>query len=212
MHLTVFNTPVFQHMLRLTAYVYLKVTGWRYFSNVEQPRKFIILAGPHTSNWDFPIMIASASLIGARPYWMGKKGLFRFPLTTFFRWMGGLPIDRSKRNSVVDQMVQYFEQADDLCVLIPPEGTRKASEQWKSGFYHIARQGNVPLILGYLDYKKKECAFGETFSLTDDYEADMKYIQQYYAGKAAKHPENFAGEFLTDESNETEQQGLPTGL
>jgi 1-acyl-sn-glycerol-3-phosphate acyltransferase len=204
MHMTIFYTPVFQQMLRLTGFVYLKVTGWRYFSNVEQPRKFIILAGPHTSNGDFPIMISCTSLVGARPYWMGKKDLFRFPFKTFFRWMGGLPIDRSKRNSVVDQMVQYFEEADELCLLIPPEGTRKASEQWKSGFYHIARQGNVPLILSYVDYAKKEGAFSEIFEVTGDYEADMRYIQEFYAGKAAKHPENFAGEFLTDKSSETE--------
>lgn len=196
MHLTIFYTPIIQHILRLIARIYLGCFGWKCLGHVPKEQKYIVLAGPHTSNWDFPLMIACASIIHADPYWMGKKAIFSFPFGWFFKWMGGISIDRSKSNSVVDQMVQVFTEADKLCVLIPPEGTRKRQEKWKSGFYHIAQQVNIPLILGYLDYEKKEGAFGELFWVTGDYDADMKYIQEFYASKGAKYPKNFAGEYL----------------
>ena len=142
-------------------------------------------------------MIACAAIIRARPYWMGKKAIFFFPLGWFFKWMGGLAIDRSKNNSLVDQMVKVYSEVDELCVLIPPEGTRQRREKWKSGFYHIALQANIPLILGYLDYGKKAGGFGELYWLTGNMEADMKYIQEFYASKKAKYPEKFAGEYIT---------------
>ncbi|MFP6597682.1 MAG: lysophospholipid acyltransferase family protein [Candidatus Hydrogenedentota bacterium] len=196
MYLTVFYTPVIQHILRFIARCYLKFFGWKCRGHVPEERRYIILAGPHTSNWDFPFMIACASVIRVRPYWMGKKAIFFFPLGWFFKWMGGYAIDRSKNNSLVDQMVAVYGEVDELCVLIPPEGTRKRREKWKSGFYHIAQQANIPLVLGYLDYAKKEGGFGEVYWVTDDYDADMKYIQEFYASKGAKYPKNFAGEYL----------------
>lgn len=199
MYLTIFYTPLIRECLRLFARFYLMVFGWTCIGSVPEERKYIVLAGPHTSNWDFPFMIACAALIGAKPYWMGKKSIFFFPLGWFFRWMGGLSIDRNKNNSVVDQMVRIFNDVEELCVLIPPEGTRKRREKWKSGFYHIAQQAKIPLVLGYLDYTKKEGAFGELFWVTGDYDMDMKYIQEFYASKGAKYPQNFAGEYL-DES------------
>ena len=163
---------------------------------MPEEQKYIVLAGPHTSNWDFPYMIACASILHADPYWMGKKSIFFFPLGWFFKWMGGISIDRSKSNSLVDQMVTIFDGTDRLCVLIPPEGTRKRRENWKSGFYHIAQQANIPLILGYLDYEKKVGAFGELYWTTGDIDLDMKYIQEFYATKVARYPEEFAGSYL----------------
>ena len=198
MYMTIFYTPIIQHVLRIIAHLYLKFFGWKCIGNVPEEKKYIVLAGPHTSNWDMPLMIACASIIGARPYWMGNIAIFFFPFGTFFKWMGGYAIDRSKSNSLVDQMVAVFNEVDELCILIPPEGTRKRREKWKSGFYHIAKQANIPLVLGYLDYDKKIGAFGEVYWVTNDFEADMKYIQQFYASKGPKFPENFAGEFLQD--------------
>lgn len=196
MHLTIFYTPIIQHLLRAFSRFFLMSHDWKCEGRVPEEQKYIVLAGPHTSNWDFPYMIACASILRADPYWMGKKAIFFFPFGWFFKWMGGISIDRDKSNSLVDQMVEIFSSTDKLCVLIPPEGTRKRREKWKSGFYHIAQQAKIPLVLGYLDYEKKVGAFGELYWVTGDYDADMKYIQEFYATKVARYPEEFTGDFL----------------
>lgn len=196
MHLTIFYTPITKQLLRLISFLYLKMIGWRVHGAAPKETTFIVLAGPHTSNWDFPLMIACASLIGVKPYWMGKKAIFFFPLGWFFKWLGGISIERSKSNSVVTQMVTIFDNADELCILIPPEGTRKRREQWKTGFYHIAVQAKIPLVLGYVDYGKKIGGFAEVYWPTDDVEADMRYIQNFYASKGARYPAEFAGEYI----------------
>ena len=196
MHTTVFTTPVIHHFMRIIAHLYLKTMGWKCVGELPQERKFIALAGPHTSNWDFSIMLATAIVLRVNLYWMGKNSLFTNPLGWFFKWLGGIPIDRSKSNKVVDQMVTLFEETDDLCVGLSPEGTRERCDKWKSGFYHIALQVKVPLILAYIDYEKKSCGIGELYNLTGQYEVDMKYIQGFYATKVARHPENFSGEYL----------------
>ena len=196
MHLTIFYTPVIRDLLRFVSWIYLKCIGWTYHGAPPKETKYIVLAGPHTSNWDFPLMISMASLIGAKAYWMGKKNIFVFGLGWFFKWMGGIPIDRSKSNDLVSQMVAHFENADELCVLIPPEGTRRRREKWKTGFYHIAKQANLPMVLSYIDYKKKTGGFAEVYWPTDDLEADMRYIQNFYAEKNPLYPEEFAGEYI----------------
>lgn len=195
MHLTVFETPVFKQVLHILSWLYLKLVGWKCEGSVPEQKKYIVLAGPHTSNWDFPLMLSMGTLLGANPYWMGKKAIFRFPFGWFFMWLGGIPIDRSKSNSLVSQMVEIFEKADRLCVLIPPEGSRGPRAEWKTGFYHIARQSNIPVVLSYIDFKKRIGGFTEVMWLTDDLTADMTYIQKFYAAKHPKHPENFAAEY-----------------
>ena len=155
MHLTFFSTPIINLLLRIIAHIFLKIIGWKCFGTIPQERKYIVLAGPHTSNWDFPVMLASASILRLNPYWMGKNALFTHPLGWFLKWLGGIPIDRSQSHGVVDQMITIFNEADDLCVGISPEGTRKRCEKWKSGFYHIALQAKIPLMLAYIDYEKQ---------------------------------------------------------
>jgi 1-acyl-sn-glycerol-3-phosphate acyltransferase len=198
MYLTIFGTPITKQLLSLFSRVMLKLLGWKIIGDGLSEKKYIMLAGPHTSNWDFPLMLMYASVLGLKPYWMGKKAIFVFGLGWFFKWLGGISIDRSKNNSLVSQMVEIFGDADELLVLIPPEGTRKRREKWKTGFYHIAEQGDIPLILGFLDYDKKEGGYTEVYRLTGDFETEMRRIQNFYASKGACYPEEFAGEFIDE--------------
>jgi 1-acyl-sn-glycerol-3-phosphate acyltransferase len=121
--------------------------------------------------------------------WMGKDSLFRGPFGFFFRAVGGLPIDRSASHNVVDQVVHEFNTRERMKLVIAPEGTRKQTDHWKSGFYHIARGAQVPVVLGFIDYKHKLCGVGPTLQLSGDVEADMRIIRAFYAPITGKHPE-----------------------
>lgn len=169
----------------------LKLAGWKSVYQVEEPAKSVICVAPHTSNWDF--------IIGKLYYWslnkkagfLMKKSWFFFPMGYLFRAMGGIPIDRSKRTSVTQQMVEEFNRRSVFHLAITPEGTRKPNPDWKKGFYYIAKGAGVPIQLAYLDFGKREMGITEVFYPTDDEEADFKHIFNYYKGVEAKKPENF---------------------
>lgn len=169
----------------------LKLAGWKSVYQVEEPAKSVICVAPHTSNWDF--------IIGKLYYWslnkkagfLMKKSWFFFPMGCLFRAMGGIPIDRSKRTSVTQQMVEEFNRRSVFHLAITPEGTRKPNPDWKKGFYYIAKGAGVPIQLAYLDFGKREMGITEVFYPTDDEEADFKHIFNYYKGVEAKKPENF---------------------
>ena len=151
--------------------------------------KFVMIAAPHTSNWDFPVMMCIAFKLRAKLYWMGKDALFRRPFKGFFKWLGGIPIDRSRSHNVVDQMVDHFHEMDRLILTIPPSGTRKRVNKWKSGFYHIALGAKVPVVLGFLDFKRKTGGIGPVVVLSGDMEEDMKSIRAFYYSIDGKYPE-----------------------
>jgi 1-acyl-sn-glycerol-3-phosphate acyltransferase len=130
---------------------------------------------------------------------MAKDSLFRGPQGILLRALGGIPIDRSKNNNVVDATVRSFAENDALVVLIPPEGTRKAAQYWKSGFYHIARKANVPVGLGFLDYARKRVGIGPLLTLTGDLKHDMDQVRAFYADKAPKHPALYTPPRLREE-------------
>ena len=113
--------------------------------------------------------------------WMGKEAIFRRPFKSFFIWLGGIPIDRTKSNNIVEQMIKKFSISKNLILTIPPSGTRKKVMKWKTGFYYIAQGANVPIVLGFLDYKRKVGGIGPVFLPTGDIEADMREIRTYYA-------------------------------
>lgn len=121
---------------------------------------------------------------------MGKNSLFKFPFASLMKWLGGIPIDRSKANNVVTQITEEFARNQELIVLIPPEGTRSKVDNWKTGFYHIARNANVPILLGYLDAPKKEAGIADFFTPTKDMDKDMREIRQFYSTKGGIRPEN----------------------
>ena len=186
---TLFTTPVISGVIRVCAFAFLLLTGWRCKKDPPKCRKYVLIAAPHTSNWDFPIMMSVAFKLKGKLYWMGKEVLFKRPFKGLFKWLGGIPIDRSRSNNVVKQMVDKFVEMDKLILTIPPSGTRKMVKKWKSGFYHIAAGANVPVALGFLDFKKKTGGIGPVVTITGDMERDMMIIRSFYADIEGKYPE-----------------------
>lgn len=165
------------------------ITGWKIVGHPPQEKKFIMIAAPHTSNWDFLYARAAFYIMGIRLRYTIKKELFFFPLGILLKSMGGIPIDRKTKGNMVSKMVDLYNQYDDLTILITPEGTRSYSAEWKKGFYYIAEQANIPISLGYLDYAKKEAGIGPLFWVSGDYEADLEKIKDFYRTITAKYPE-----------------------
>lgn len=153
--------------------------------------KCLITGAPHTSNWDAIMILGFSFVFGLELFWLTKHTAFRWPFGGLVRWLGGLPVDRRKSNNLVEQTAQMFRDAERLHVVIAPEGTRKKAERWKTGFYYIALQANIPIVLGVLDYKRRQGGFGITINPTGDIEADMKLIRDFYSDITGKNPDQF---------------------
>ena len=165
------------------------VTGWRTEGEVPDGSHFVILAAPHTSNWDLVHMLAGCWSVGIRLSWMGKHTLFRPPFGALMRAMGGVPIDRRAPGGVVQQMVEHFARVDEIGLAVPPSGTRSHTQRWKSGFYHIARATGAPICASWLDYRRKLAGIGPLIHATGDVSADMDRIRAVYADITPRHPE-----------------------
>jgi len=186
---TVFDAPVINVILRWFSLAYFKVFGWKYEGTVPEHKKYVVIAAPHTSNWDFPITMFIAFIFRVKVYWMGKETIFKRPFGTIMRWLGGIPIDRSKSNNVVDQIVDLFNRNEKMVIIIPPEGTREKVNYWKTGFYHIANGANVPIVMSFVDYARKAGGIGPTIIPNGDIEMDMYKIHSFFATITAKYPE-----------------------
>jgi len=151
--------------------------------------KLVVIAAPHTSNWDLPVLLGLAFALRAKAYWLGKHTLFRWPFGFLFRWMGGIPVYRSASQNAVAQSVEMFRNSEKLILAIPPEGTRSKVSHWKTGFYYIALGAEVPISLGFIDYKRKASGLGPTLYPTGDIEADMEIIRNFYADVTGKYPD-----------------------
>ncbi len=193
MHRTMFNTPVLRHVMRALTGVFLKVTGWRAKSELPADvTRTVMIGAPHTSNWDMPYMLSVMLALRMDVYWMGKASLFRFPLGTVMKLMGGIPVNRGKSENVVATSIEALKNAKGaLHLALSPEGTRARVTQWKTGFYYIATGAGVPILLGYLDYGNKVGGFGPLFHPTGDLEADLVTIKAYYAPIKGKNPNQF---------------------
>lgn len=179
-------------MGKLFAILTLKIWGWTIKGRLpEDLEKCVIIAAPHTANSDFAIGWLAYRVMGVHVKFLIKKESFKFPFGILLRSMGGVPVDRNKSNNTVSQVVEMFNEHDSFYVAITPEGTRKLAKRWKKGFYFIARKANVPVVLAYMDYAKKQGGVGPTIYLTDDYDADLVKIQDFYKNVSAKYPENF---------------------
>lgn len=185
---SLFRTPILQPLLAWLSVVILRLIGWRVVGSVPERSRYVLIGAPHTSNWDFVLMLLAMLKVGMDPHWLGKKNLFAFPFGGFMRWLGGIPVDRSKSNNLVDQLVEQFGRRDELILLIPPEGTRAKVERWKSGFYYVAQGAGVPILLGFIDSSRKEMGFGPLFHPTGDYDADLVRIREFYADKRGIRP------------------------
>lgn len=165
------------------------LSGWKTEGVVPQAPRFVLIAAPHTSNWDAVIMIAAAYIFRIKMTWFVKREAFVFPLGAILRFFGGVPIDRQSRRNMVSQAVAGLKNSDRLIIAVPPEATRKKSAYWRTGFYHIARMAGVPIVLGYLDYRRKVAGLGPAFTPTGDIEADVRVFAEFYASITPKFPE-----------------------
>lgn len=169
--------------------LYLSLSGWQIVGQVPEGGKAVVVAAPHTSNWDFLYLYLLSKTLGTRIYWMGKEELFTGLLGPISRRLGGIPVKRSRSMNMVAQMVQAFAERDQLLLVVPPAATRRKTDYWKSGFYHIARGADVPVVLGFVDYGRKQAGLGPSFKLTGDVQADMDKIRAFYADIQGKFPQ-----------------------
>jgi len=189
MRYTIFDTPVISMLMRSLAFSILKVFGWRLEGRLPDVNKLVVIAAPHTSNWDLPVLLSLAFALKAKACWLGKHTLFRWPYGFLFRWMGGIPVYRSASQNVVAQSVEMFRNSEKLILTIPPEGTRSKVSHWKTGFYYIALGAEVPIAMAFIDYKRKASGVGPTLYPTGDIEADMEIIRNFYINVTAKYPD-----------------------
>jgi 1-acyl-sn-glycerol-3-phosphate acyltransferase len=169
---------------------FLKLTGWEAVGNLPEIPKFVMILAPHTSNWDLLFILAIFYALGIKFNWFGKKEIFRWPVGGFFNWLGGVPIDRGSRQNSVQQTVEIIQSREQIIIGISPEGTRSHAKYWKTGFYHIAHQAQVPIVFAFLDYGKKIGGLGPIMNPTGDIEEDMKTIRRFYNGITAKFPQD----------------------
>lgn len=143
-------------------------------------RRFVIIAVPHTSNWDFPNYIGLTNELGLHTRFMAKDSLFKWPMGRFMRQVGGVPVERSANRDMVQQMVAEFARREDFVLTVAPEGTRQKVAGWRTGFYRIAHGAGVPIVCGFMDYEKKRAGIGPIIEPTGDYEADMAPAFEFY--------------------------------
>ena len=193
MHRTIFTTPVVNTLLRGFSVAFLKLTGWKVEGSLPpQATKSVFIAAPHTSNWDLPYTLMVAFALRLNPYWMGKHTIFKAPFGPLMRWLGGIAVNREQANNLVAASAQAIRDADGpLQLFVPPEGTRSKTRYWKTGFYHIARTADVPIVMAYMDYAAKRSGLGPLFEPTGDIEADMNAIKAFYAPFKGKNAEQF---------------------
>ena len=176
-------------MYHLLARLLLRLTGWRVAGKLPDLPKFILVGAPHTSNWDFVLFLGVVFRLRANVRFMGKAELFRNPLTGwFFYWCGGIPVDRSKPQGLVDQMVDACKRSEKFILTIAPEGTRHFVREWKMGFYHIAKAAGIPLVMAKVDGKHKTVHIGQLFQPTNNMEADINAIKGLFSGLVGINP------------------------
>jgi len=149
-----------------------------------------VIAAPHTSNWDLVLMLAVGFALVVWPSWLGKRELFRPPFGWLMRRLGGVPVDRSRRGNLVEQAAARLRAADRLLLVVPPSGTRSRAPHWRSGFYHIARGADVPIVCAFLDYARKVGGIGPVFVPTHDLGADMDRLRAFYHDVRGKYPDH----------------------
>ncbi|NCG19197.1 MAG: acyltransferase [Rhodobacterales bacterium] len=169
--------------------IWMTVFGWDVEGEPPQESHAVIIAAPHTSNWDLPHMIAAAWVFRMRISWLGKDSLFKWPFGGFMTAIGGLPVNRKAPHGLVREVANKLQAPQPLFLAIPPSGTRTFKPTWKSGFYWISNTAGVPVVVGFLDYKRKRANLGYTFRTSGDVIADMDKVRAIYASVEAKFPE-----------------------
>lgn len=185
---TIFTTPIISTWYHYLAKFLMRLNGWRVEGKLPDLPKFVLVGAPHTSNWDFVLFLGVIFHLRANVRFMGKAELFRNPFGWFFYWCGGIPVDRSKSQGLVDQMVNACKQSEKFILTIAPEGTRHYVSEWKMGFYHIAKNAGIPIVLAKVDGKQKTVHVGQVFYPTENMEADIKAIKGFFSGMVGISP------------------------
>ena len=194
MHHTIFDTPVVNTLLRYASAAVMKLAGWRVEGALPADvGKCVLIAAPHTSNWDLPFTLMTAFVLRLNVYWLGKASIFRWPFGPLMRWLGGVAVNRSASTNMVPASAAALKAVDGAVQLIvPPEGTRDKTRHWKTGFYYIALEAQVPILLAYMDYTDKRAGLGPVFQPTGDIERDMAVIKAFYAPIRGKNATQFS--------------------
>ena len=183
------SRPLWARLWGPPARLLLRSFGWRLEGSLSAEPKFVLIAAPHTSNWDLVLMLLCSLSFGMWPSWVGKHTIFQPPLGWFLRLLGGIPIDRRSRGNRVEQLAALFSGRDRLILAIPPEGSRSSHTHWKSGFYWVARTANVPVCLSFLDWGTRRAGLGPLLRPTGDLRADMDFVRAFYTGRTGRFPE-----------------------
>ncbi len=177
----------------------IKVAGWKVAGGVPQSKSMMIIAAPHTSNWDLFFLLGAAYTFHLQIHFLIKNNLFVPVVGPILSFLGGVPVDRSRSHNLVANLVTRISASDGVSLVIPPAGTRKYTDYWKSGFYRIALEANIPIVCGYLDYAKKEAGLGLSFYLSGNMTEDMDRIREFYASKTGRYPAKTSRILLREE-------------
>lgn len=169
----------------------LKLMRWKVADPFPDLAKAVVIAAPHTSNWDFIIGIAAKLQLQLRIHWLGKHTLFRKPFAPLFRWLGGTPVQRDSSQGIVQEIVEIFQRQEQFLLGLSPEGTRKRVEKWKTGFYHIAKGAGVPILPVAFDYPSKSIRIGEPLFPSSSMERDFEVLGSFYSPMQGKIKENY---------------------
>jgi len=169
----------------------LRSGHWRFAGDVPDLGKCVMVGAPHTSNWDAYYGLAVILALGLRWHWMAKAAVFKSPFRRLLIWLGGIPVDRSAQHGVVGQIVAEFKKRDKFVLVITPEGTRRRVERWKTGFYYIALQAQVPIVPAFLDYSRRNMGFGPVIHPSGDLPRDMRKLETFFRDMKGKRPDNF---------------------
>lgn len=180
-------------MFKTLAQQWMTATGWSIHSEIPPSLdKYVLIGAPHTSNWDLVYSLATGTILDMEFHWVGKRELFDTPgLGWLMRTTGGMPVDRNSRTNSVDQIAAHFREHDRIALTIAPEGTRGPTERWKTGFYHIARAANVPIIAGALDYRTREVRLSAPIDPKQPLEQLIASLRRYYRDVRGRNHENF---------------------
>lgn len=177
-------------MTKTISKLLLRLWGWRISLPASQlPPKYVLIAVPHTSNWDFPVGLLARSALGLDIKYLGKASLFESPLGRLFRWLGGYPVDRSGGLGYVETVARIFDEHESFAICIAPEGTRRKVERLKTGFYYIALQAGVPILMAKFDWQRREIGISEPFWPSSDKVADFGVIDRFFAGVRGRYAE-----------------------
>lgn len=174
-------------MQKFTRFI-LKIIGWKIVGNLPDDKKYLIIVAPHTSNWDLVIGLIARFAVGVKINFLAKHQIFFFPLSILLKALGGAPVDRSKKSNKVEQAVEAFCQNDEFRLGLAPEGTRSPVTRWKEGFYHIACQAKVPIVMVGLDYASKEIRVKEPFWPSGDINKDFPQLIEYFRTIQGRFP------------------------